>query len=440
MKAFRLGPAEREMIWANLAMGLVLVLTPQGALSAQRIGGLERERGRYMLNVIREHIEKHYYDSTFHGINLKAAAARTDSLIQVSQSNSQIFTVIAQFLHALDDSHTRFFPPGRVGKLEYGWELQMIGDSCYVVWVEPGSDAATKGLAVGDRVLAVDERVPTQQQFHLLHYFYQALSPRSAVRFVVESPDGSRRTLDLQAKVTKGPSVIDPLNYIRDIENTERQWRDEFVRIGDKILIARLASFGDRDEIDRAMGRARGAGTLILDLRGNSGGLERGLVRLVEQVFDRRIVVGTIRRRRETRAVESKPVGRPFAGKLYVLIDSRSASAAEMFAHLVQLEGRGMVVGDRSAGLVMRSKGYPLSIGANTQIFYGLTVTDADVIMSDGTRLEKRGVQPDALILPTAADLAAGRDPVLAAALTFAGHPMDAARAGTLLRRREGYQ
>jgi len=56
--------------------------------------------------------------------------------------------------------------------------------------------------------------------------------------------------------------------------------------------------------------------------------------------------------------------------------------------------------------------------------------------MTDGGRLEGVGVLPDELILPTASDLAAGRDPVLARALTLAGTPLGAGEAGSLLRRK----
>jgi C-terminal processing protease CtpA/Prc len=201
------------------------------------------------------------------------------------------------------------------------------------------------------------------------------------------------------------------------------------------VLILRLGWFGDPSDMDQAMNHARKMGTLILDLRGNGGGREDGLVRLAGHVFDRHVVIATVHRRHETRAVESKPVGHPFTGPLFVLIDSRSGSSSEIFARLVQLEGRGVVLGDRSAGAVMRSRVHELTtaFGANP---YGLTITDADVIMPDGSRLEGRGVRPDSLVLPGAADLAAGRDPVLALALTMAGYPKDAAQAGTLLPRR----
>ncbi len=72
-------------------------------------------------------------------------------------------------------------------------------------------------------------------------------------------------------------------------------------------------------------------------------------------------------------------------------------------------------------------------MGQGRETFYGLSITIADGIMSDGTSLEGTGVEPDALVLPGPADLAAGRDPALSVALGMAGHPTDPQTAGTLL-------
>jgi C-terminal processing protease CtpA/Prc len=96
------------------------------------------------------------------------------------------------------------------------------------------------------------------------------------------------------------------------------------------------------------------------------------------------------------------------------------------------LEKRGTVVGDRSAGAVMEEIQYPHEVGVDIVAFYGASITMADLTMADGRSLEKVGVTPDELLLPTAADMAAGRDPVLARASALAGAKLDAETAGKL--------
>jgi len=98
----------------------------------------------------------------------------------------------------------------------------------------------------------------------------------------------------------------------------------------------------------------------------------------------------------------------------------------------VQLEHRGTVLGDHSSGSVMESRYYDFSQGADTKIFYGASITDADLVMTDGKSLEHAGVTPDEVILPTPADLAQQRDPVLARAAELAGMALDPKEAGKL--------
>jgi carboxyl-terminal processing protease len=119
-----------------------------------------------------------------------------------------------------------------------------------------------------------------------------------------------------------------------------------------------------------------------------------------------------------------------FTGPLIVLVDSGSTSSAEIFARTVQLQKRGVVIGDRSAGAVMEARMHPFFQGDPVALFYQFLVTDADIVMPDGRSLEGAGVVPDEPLLPTGADLAAGRDPVLARAAALAGIELDARAAG----------
>jgi C-terminal processing protease CtpA/Prc len=80
----------------------------------------------------------------------------------------------------------------------------------------------------------------------------------------------------------------------------------------------------------------------------------------------------------------------------------------------------------------MRSRFHPFRLGLDRVVTYGISITDADLVMADGRSLERSGVTPDITLLPTPEDLAAGRDPVLALAVTMAGSAIDAAAAGKL--------
>ena len=78
----------------------------------------------------------------------------------------------------------------------------------------------------------------------------------------------------------------------------------------------------------------------------------------------------------------------------------------------------------------MQARGYGHEIGADINVYFGTQVTNADVIMSDGKSIEHVGLTPDELMLPTAADLATKRDPVLAHAVELAGGKLDSETAG----------
>jgi C-terminal processing protease CtpA/Prc len=103
-----------------------------------------------------------------------------------------------------------------------------------------------------------------------------------------------------------------------------------------------------------------------------------------------------------------------------------------MFARVVQLQKRGTVIGDRTAGAVMESIVVPFASGMARVTFYAMSVTVADVLMSDGQRLERVGVTPDETVLPTNEDLRSNRDPVLARAVTLAGGSLSPEEAAKL--------
>lgn len=125
-----------------------------------------------------------------------------------------------------------------------------------------------------------------------------------------------------------------------------------------------------------------------------------------------------------------------FSGRIVALVDAASASASELLARTLQIEYRGVVIGDRSAGSVREARLVPLLLERGPALItYSASITDADLVMSDGGSLEGIGVEPDTIVLPSAEDLARGRDPVLARAAAIVGAPLDPSSAGALLVR-----
>jgi C-terminal processing protease CtpA/Prc len=325
--------------------------------------------------------------------------------------------------------------------VEYGWQMQAIGDKCYVIAVKPGSDAEAKGLKRGDLILSIDGFTPTREMLWKIQYYYYTLRPKPGMRLIVQSPEGAPRQLDVLAKIQQGKKQLDLTSWAGDTPNLEieaeneaRLNRDRFYE-KDDVIIWKMPGFDiyDEQELVNVMERVKKHQSLVLDLRGNGGGLVVMLKRLLGYFFEQDIKISDMKYRKEVKTDTAKSRGNGgFKGKLVVLIDNRSASASEIFSRVIQLEKRGIVVGDRSAGAVMQSIQYGHTVGQETVTYYGASITNADIIMKDGMSLEHVGVVPDELLLLTAADLAANRDPVLSRAAELAGLKLDPDTAGKL--------
>ncbi|MFZ0137798.1 MAG: S41 family peptidase [Candidatus Sulfotelmatobacter sp.] len=393
-----------------------------------------------MLKNLHEALKKNYYDSSFHGLDVDARYKEYTQRIKKAETLGDAFRVVAAYVSGLNDSHTYFVPPRRSYIADYGYRMKMVGDTCYVTEVRPGSDAEQK-IHPGDQIVSLDGYAISRGDLWQLDYYLNQIAPKPVTGMAVRSPSGETRRVMIATKYTKREEhsavarEMDSDFWIqkRERETEQQLMRQRLVEQGD-VLFWKMPTFAvEESEVDRMIRIARMHKTLVLDLRGNPGGYVTTLSRLVGSVMDHDVTIATrVMRKGQKPEVAKSRSNNVFTGNLIVLVDSKSASAAELFARVVQLEHRGTVVGDRSSGSVMEALYYPFDDYSGVLVFYGASITSADLIMADGKSLEKVGVTPDVLLLPSAAQLSAGEDPALARAAELAGVKLDPAAAAKL--------
>ena len=289
-----------------------------------------------------------------------------------------------------------------------GIELKSEEGRLGVVNVLGDSPAHRAGLRAGDWITAVDGRstadVSTDAAADLLK------GPEGTyVDIVVASADGSERQLRLERQRVEVPSVegvkmLDPDSGVGYFQITSFQKNTS------------------RD-VDAALWQLHRAGmrSLVIDVRGNPGGLLTASV----EVADKFITGGTIvstrgRSTQEDYDYKAHEVG-TWRLPLIVLIDGDSASAAEIFAAAIRDSRAGTVVGQQSYGKGTVQGIFPLGKSG-----CGVRLTTAKFYSPSGTPISHRGVSPDLAVRKVARVTSEGQtidqqgDDVLSAALQMA--------------------
>jgi C-terminal processing protease CtpA/Prc len=415
---------------------LIFVLSRCTRAQEAPISSMERSIIETMLNDVKSDVKSNYYDTKFHGVDLDARFSEASARIKKAATYNQALATVAWALRSLDDSHTYLAPPRRNYKFSYGYQFMMVGDGCYVVAVRPNSDAEKKGLRVGDRILTLNRVSPTHDNLLELNYLFRVLRPQAVDELSVQSIDGSLKTFSIVPAIKEDTMhIFEGLDYwdlVREYQSYLHMIRTRWVTLGESAIVWSFPTFVvDEKAIDEIIGQSQKYPYLILDLRGNGGGYELTALRLIGSLFDKDLTVWTPVVRKSRPAVIAKTRGdKVYKGKIIVLVDSRSASASELFARTIQMQKRGIVIGDLSSGKVMEARFHFHQLGLDSAQGYGTSITEADLIMPDGKSLEKVGVTPDEKMLPSATDIAANRDPVLAHAIELAGSHVSAEDAG----------
>lgn len=423
---------------------LSLLLTGGASLYAQEqppkpklTSEAKRARGHSLaiLDEMEEILKEHYYDPKFRGIELKPRLEAAKARVKTLEYNFQMYRVLVQVLMEFNDSHTRMILPPRSDYFQYGLSWQMVGDDCFVTGLKKASDASAQGIGLGDQIMMIGKFKPTRNDLWKINYLIYRLDPAKTLDLKIRTPDGAEKALTINAKTQTDKEFRAELKARKDRDKYEPFKCQEIDR---SVVACRLDSFVvEKSDIDKMMKVAAKYPKLILDLRGNGGGLVSIEEYLLSFFFDRPVKIADFvtKTKTEVRMTKTIDVSKQYKGEVAVLIDSQSASASELTAKVLQLENRAKIYGDYSMGSVMTSITVPfrrvMSLLSDSAIIrVGMSVTVADVIMRDRSRLERVGVTPDEVLQPTGLALKMKADAVLAYAASKYGSQLTPEQAG----------
>lgn len=393
-------------------------------------------------------IRRTHWDTTYNGVNWlalrdelrpRAAAARTRGELRlvlttmVERLRQSHFSIIPQELAdgtgATGDGSTR----GGTGSL--GFEPRLAGGDIVVFHVDTGGPAWRAGVRPGWVVDTVNgcpmaariARLPSggetrRRELLAARVASAALGGAEGDTTRVAFRDGQDRPQSLALVQGPTPGSIAKFGNLPPIparltwQRLQREGRTIGV-IRFNIWMPVLAA-----QFDAAIDSLRNSDAIVLDVRGNFGGVGGMSMGFAGHFLDSAISLGEMHQRGSTMKFLANPrrvntraqAVRPFAGPLAIVVDALSASTTEIFAAGLQNIGRATVFGTQSAGQALPSVPERLP---NGDILYHAI---ADFIGPTGKPVEGPGVLPDRVIPLVRRALADGHDPALDAAITWA--------------------
>jgi carboxyl-terminal processing protease len=319
-----------------------------------------------------------------------------------------------------------------------GLDVRLVGAEAIVTDVESQGGAASAGVRPGWRLLSIDGMPVAEMLSRLPESMPPRLRSVEAWRMIetrLRGPqssrvplmfDDGRRDIGLavERRATSGsPATVGnlPTMYVRfeaDEHRTQRGARAGVIRFN--VWMPSVDA-----QFQQAVDRFRTADGIVIDLRGNPGGLAAMIMGISGHFLTERIPLGTMKTRDTELKFPANPrlvnaAGQrvePYTGPVAILVDAMTGSASECFAGGMQAVGRSRVFGQTSMGQALPAFFAKLP---NGDVLIHAT---GDFVTANGTRLEGRGVVPDEPVAVSRADLLAGRDATLDAALRWLDEP-----------------
>jgi carboxyl-terminal processing protease len=375
-----------------------------------------------------------HYDPSFGGVNWTEVRAELRPKAERAETPDVVRQVIVEMLARLRQSHFVLLTSSPVGQPMPGdasvhIDIRVHDEGLVVTRVDDPGVALR--VRAGDVVVSVDGNNPValavgaDERTRRLDAWRRAVralhgGEGSVARLVVRRLDGDTEQVDIVR--SRQPGEVVQLGNLPPVR-VKTEVREARTPSGKRVGVIRFnvwmiavgAAFAS------AIDTFRDAEGVVIDLRGNPGGLAEMMRGIAGHLVDEPALIGSMHMRDAVLEFRANPRrstvdGRrvePFSGRLAILVDELTASASECFAGGLQDVGRARLFGARTMGQALPAATRQLANG--DVLMYAI----ADFVTSRNRSLEGKGVTPDEEILPSRRLLAAGRDEPLERALAW---------------------
>lgn len=316
----------------------------------------------------------------------------TNYLRPLPDNQAMEYAAVRGYLSELKDPYTFFIDPpvaqsesdvlaGEYGGI--GVQVQRNEQGDLVLYPFPDGPAARAGVESGAVLVAVNNTTLTPgERIDVIDGMLRGeVGEGRGVTITIHAPGATEtRNVFIEFEVVQVPSVVwrmlaeeDTFGYVQVIRFTSRT----------------------PDELRAAIEdlKSQGAEALVLDLRGNSGGLLQESVQVASEFLDGGVVFYEVRRSGET-ATNATAGGAWTEQPLAVLVDAGTASAAELVAGAIRDRERSILIGQRTYGKGSVQLIFRLADGSSVHI------TSAEWYTPARTPLEGNGLEPTIAMIP----------------------------------------
>lgn len=338
-------------------------------------------------------IKNKYYDSTMNGQDW---SKWNKHYINQIKTKEDAYVAINSMLASLDDPYSKFLSEEEFSEQNTNIDAKIVGigvnimsidGKVLIVSVVEDTPAFKAGIKAGDIILKVDRADVNGKSV-------------SDVASLIRGEVGTIVNLELLRGKKKILKTIDREEI--KIKNIKASVLDN--NIGYIQIISFISADMTREFVD-ALSKTQNCEGLIIDLRGNTGGLMPNAVVIADMFLTQGHIVSVVDRNKQKSNIDAQSKPYAISKPVVLLIDEATASASEILSGALKDNQKAILVGKKTFGKGMIQRIYPMPNQT------GMNLTIAKYLTPKGNDINKKGIKPDYEVDYTEKDFYDNKDP-----------------------------